>query len=151
MTKHCPYCGGKVLLMDSDIIYNGRSYGLVYICENYGRTCSAFVGVHKGTKVPLGTLADKNLRELRKQCHSHFDQLWKSGQMKRAEAYHWLHKVMNLSKRQAHIAKFDTKLCLLFLDKIKTYATSPTPNAILGDRGEATEGQNFEGHSQGSD
>lgn len=121
MRKTCPYCGGKVILRDSDIIYNGKSYGLVYICENYGKNCSAFVGVHKGTKIPLGTLADAPLRELRKECHEQFDKLWKEGKMSRKDAYHWLHRAMNLELRQAHIAKFDTKLCLKFLDLIKVY------------------------------
>jgi hypothetical protein len=121
MKKICPYCGGNVSLKDSSIIYHGVSYGNVYICENYGQTCSAFVGVHKGTIIPLGTIADYDLRQLRKECHSHFDKLWKEGKMTRKEAYHWLHQSMNLSKRQAHIAKFDTKLCLDFLDLIKRY------------------------------
>lgn len=30
----CPDCGGKAELKDSAIIY-GKSYGLVYVCENY--------------------------------------------------------------------------------------------------------------------
>lgn len=120
MKKRCPYCGGKVLLRDSSLIYHGKSYGLIYICSNYPY-CDAFVGVHKGTTKQLGTLADAPLRKLRIECHDAFDKLWKDGKMKRPEAYHWLHEAMNLHRREAHIGKFDTKLCLKFLDIIKTY------------------------------
>jgi hypothetical protein len=133
MKKQCPYCGGKVFLRDSSIIYNGTSYGLVYICGNYGNGCDAFVGVHKGTNRELGTLANAPLRELRKKCHSKFDELWKSGEFTRREAYHWLHEAMELSKRQAHIAKFDDMQCLKFLSLTnpkKDYVAT-TSNAIL--------------------
>lgn len=49
----CPYCGGRVIFTDSSAIYGGRSYGMIYLCTN----CNASVGVHKGTRKPLGTLA----------------------------------------------------------------------------------------------
>lgn len=112
--KKCPYCGGKVSLRDSKIIYKKRSYGLVYICDNYPK-CSAFVGVHKGTKKPFGTLADINLRELRKRCHSKFDDLWLNGCMARYKAYEWLQKEMEMTSHQAHIGMFRTKDCLKLL------------------------------------
>jgi hypothetical protein len=140
MTKQCPYCGGKVILADSARIYNGQSYGLVYICSNYGHGCDAFVGVHKGTKRPLGTLANNELRNLRKRCHFKFDELWKSGKATRKEAYHWLHEVMELSKRQAHIAKFDVQQCEQFLKlNINDYGSTSTSNAVFQDRGNPAE------------
>jgi ssDNA-binding Zn-finger/Zn-ribbon topoisomerase 1 len=113
----CPYCSGNVLLKDSSIIY-GKSYGLVYICENYPK-CSAFVGVHQGTTRPLGTLADSRLRELRKQCHAKFDQLWKSKKMARYQAYIWLQDNMEMTPEQAHIGMFRENDCIKLLDKLK--------------------------------
>ena len=64
----CRYCNGDVSIKDSSIIYQ-QSYGLIHICDS----CGAFVGCHKGTSNPLGTLANAELRELRKQAHSVFD------------------------------------------------------------------------------
>ena len=60
--KLCPYCKKETEYKDSSIIY-GKSYGMVYICS----TCDAYVGVHKGTDKALGRLADKKLRELKKE------------------------------------------------------------------------------------
>lgn len=112
VTLRCPYCSGLAELKDSAIIYNGKSYGLVYVCENYPQ-CDSFVGVHKGTKRPKGTLANAELRELRKQCHKKFDPIWKSGKMKRPEAYKWLAQQMGLE--EAHIGAFDVEQCKKFL------------------------------------
>lgn len=61
----CPYCGGNSKLIDSKLIY-GRSYGMFYACENYPE-CDAYVGTHKGTVWPRGTLANEELREYRKK------------------------------------------------------------------------------------
>ncbi|MFB5268120.1 zinc-finger-containing protein [Paenibacillus enshidis] len=38
----------------------------------------AYVGVHDGTDIPLGRLANRELRELKKQCHALFDPVWKN-------------------------------------------------------------------------
>ncbi|MBO5020697.1 MAG: hypothetical protein J6D52_08545 [Clostridia bacterium] len=60
----CRYCGGKVILTDSSQIY-GKDYGKIFLCT----TCNAFVGVHKKTEKPLGTLANSILRSKRKETH----------------------------------------------------------------------------------
>src|SRR5690606_31465936 len=58
----CPYCGGPVRLVKNCEIYRGRAYGAwpyAYWCQ----PCDAFVGLHPETDLPLGTLADRELRE----------------------------------------------------------------------------------------
>lgn len=102
----CRYCGGAVELKDSSVIY-GRSYGNIYICDS----CKAFVGCHKGTDKPLGTLANDKLRQYRKEAHKWFDQLWKCGYLKRSFAYFWLSSELKLSKKDTHIAMFDIEEC----------------------------------------
>lgn len=62
----CDYCGGKVIFTDSAIVYHGKSYGNIYYCTN----CGAYVGVHDGTKKPLGTLANAALRSKRREAHT---------------------------------------------------------------------------------
>ena len=86
----CRYCNGNVSIKDSSILYK-QSYGLIHICDS----CEAFVGCHKGTSNPLGTLANAELRELRKQAHAVFYSLWKTRSMCRGQAYKWLSKQLN--------------------------------------------------------
>ncbi len=102
----CEYCGGKVIYTDSTVIY-GRSYGMIYLCTN----CNAYVGVHKGTKKPLGTLANTVLRNKRKEAHQAFDALWKTRRLSRSEAYLWLSKQMHLPKHRTHIGYFNVVQC----------------------------------------
>ena len=89
------------------------------ICHNYPE-CDAFVGVDKRDgKTPLGTMANKELRELRKKCHNdYFDPLWNTGKMKRSEAYKFLQVLMKLPKEQAHIAMFDINQCKTLIEKL---------------------------------
>ena len=116
--EKCPYCNSDVELKDSSIIY-GMSYGLVYICSKYPG-CDAYVGVHEGTEEPLGTLANVELRECRKQAHAAFDKLWKSGSMTRKAAYTKLMIAMNLGKKEAHIAKMNIDQCKKVLEVFKS-------------------------------
>lgn len=108
----CPYCGREAEYLSSKEFY-GRSYGTyLYVC----RPCDARVGTHKNSDRPLGTLADRELRSLRRLCHAHFDVLWKSRQMTRSQAYKWLQRVMSLPRDKAHIGMFDKEQCRELLD-----------------------------------
>lgn len=71
--KICPYCGKPTEYVDSSVIY-GYSYGMIYLC----RDCRAYVGVHKGTDLALGRLANAELREAKKEAHFYFDQIAKT-------------------------------------------------------------------------
>jgi len=105
----CPYCGNAAVLMDSAAVYHGRSYGLIYACL----PCGAWVGVHKGTKIPKGRLADKALRDARMKTHAAFDKLWIEGCFRdcRGGAYRWLQEAMGLSAAECHIGEFDVGQC----------------------------------------
>lgn len=104
---NCPYCGKPAQLVDSAIVYGGRSYGLIWDC----RPCDAYVGVHRGTQTPLGRLANAELREWKKRAHAYFDQLWKSRKMSRGQAYSHSAKIMGIPKHEAHIGMFDVERC----------------------------------------
>jgi ssDNA-binding Zn-finger/Zn-ribbon topoisomerase 1 len=106
----CPYCVAKAELKDSAIIYNGRSYGKVYVCSNYP-TCDAYCGVHKGTDVPLGRLANAELREGKKRAHAVFDPLWKTGVVSRKGAYAIASEIMGKPVDETHIGMFDVQEC----------------------------------------
>ncbi len=114
----CPYCAGKPQLMDSEAIY-GRSYGLIWACLS----CSAWVGVHKGSERPLGRLANAELREWKKKAHAAFDPLWKKkiaqGTKRfqaRTAAYEWLAGQMKLTRELCHIGMFDVRECRRVVD-----------------------------------
>lgn len=108
---NCPYCNGQAILKDSSIVY-GRSYGMIWICENYPK-CDSFVGTHKATLKPLGTLANAELRALRIKCHAEFDKLWKEKNFKRQTAYKHLAKFMKID--EPHFGEFTKEQCEYFL------------------------------------
>ena len=106
----CRYCGSPVVYTSNAEIY-GREYGngKCYLCRN----CRAFVGTHPGTDIPLGTLADSELREYRKEAHYWFDQIWKgpTRMMTRYKAYGWLANKIGLSRDETHMAMFEKEQC----------------------------------------
>jgi len=114
---NCPYCNGKAHLKDSSRIY-GRSYGNVWMCEDYPH-CDSYVGVHKGTDKPLGRMANARLRELKKMAHELFDPMWRNGPMKRWQAYSWLARKMDMTRKEAHIGEFDESQCERLIEILK--------------------------------
>lgn len=113
----CPYCRQPAKLMHSSAIYRGRSFGLVWACL----PCDAYVGVHKNSATfePLGSLANKELREWRVRAHTVFDALWRSGRTDRKGAYRILCEKMGMTKSRGHIAKFDIEECRKLVEVLK--------------------------------
>lgn len=119
--KICPYCGDKPEYVDSAVIY-GKSYGMIYLCK----PCDAYVGVHhRTTKVALGRLANKELREAKKRAHLYFDPIWKNNIIQgRRNAYKWLSEQLCIPEKYTHIGMFDVELCekVVQVCKLKTKA-----------------------------
>ena len=111
----CPYCGREAALVDSSEVYS-KSYGKIWLCH----PCSAWVGVHKGTDRPLGTLADDTTRHARKMAHRRFDPIWKSkkqGRGKaRSKAYAWLAEELGITPAGCHIGLFDVETCVRVIE-----------------------------------
>ncbi len=59
----------------------------------------------------MGRIADKHLRELKRQAHESFDRIWKEGYIKRSKAYRLLSDALGLPAEQTHIGMFDEDLC----------------------------------------
>lgn len=108
----CPYCGSKAVLRDSTFVHpNARKTGdKVWVCSEYPR-CDSYVGCHSKTTIPLGRLANKELRELRKRAHQSFDPIWQSGLVSRKEAYAWLCDMLGLTYNSCHLALFGEDQC----------------------------------------
>lgn len=69
------------------------------------------IAAHRKSKLPMGTLANGDLRNKRIQAHKAFDWLWKSGLMTKRQAYKWMQAKLALSEDQAHIAKYSEYMC----------------------------------------
>lgn len=108
----CPYCNSEVKLMPNSVIYSGTSYGdwpYAYLC----RSCKAYVGVHPYTDIPLGTLADRDLREARKNSKAYFMELSRRRAISRTKMYAWLAEEMDLDADECHFGWFNTAQCTL--------------------------------------
>jgi hypothetical protein len=91
----CQYCQKEAEWVENKEIY-GKNYGksyMMWLCKD----CNAYVGCHNNTKKPLGTLANEELRTLRKQAKDLFIQKkldgdWSNRELK-SKAYQFLKDV----------------------------------------------------------
>ena len=129
----CPYCGREAEYVDSARVYGGVSYGFIWKCPDWPR-CNSYVGVHKGTKTPLGRMADKELRQAKQLAHSFFDPLWQrkrdkeqcSASVARNAAYDWLSGQMGIEVIDCHIGMFDVEQCQKVIEICKPYVKKST-------------------------
>ena len=110
----CNYCNNEAEWVENKEVY-GRRYGksyMIWLCRN----CNAYVGCHNNTKEPLGTLADTELRELRKKAKGKFIVKFLGGTWKRPHneknlAYSRLGGLLGLKKGECHFGMFDKETC----------------------------------------
>lgn len=131
--KKCPYCGSSTEYVDSKMFYN-KSYGMVYACI----PCNAWVGVHRGTNIALGRLANEELRQWKKAAHSLFDPLWKQLlnhgkgiRESRKACYYWLSQRLSIPFGFTHIGMFDVEQCKATCEAIKELLEGEGLQAIL--------------------
>ena len=111
----CPYCGSAVHLRSADGIYKENSSNTqLYVCTKYP-VCDAYVRVHPGTTVPVGSLANPQLRALRVKTHRQFDRLHETGLMTKKDAYGWLAHMLQSPMSQAHIGYLSEYYCSLII------------------------------------
>lgn len=115
----CGYCFQPAKLVGGSSIYkhrndlNDRNF---WLCE----PCDAYVGCHKDTTIPFGSLANATLRLKRKEAHSYFDPIWEhlidrydmSKSQARKQVYSWLANKMQITLKQCHIGKFNYNQCI---------------------------------------
>jgi len=118
----CPYCRERAELVHSRVV-SKDSRGMLRMCWQ----CTAYVGTHRNslTHAPLGTLANHDLRQLRRKVHSVFDPLWKNKKIPkykaRGESYKWLAQRLGLRLKQCHIGMFTIRQCLAAIDVCKAW------------------------------
>jgi ssDNA-binding Zn-finger/Zn-ribbon topoisomerase 1 len=127
LISRCPYCGGSVVLRSADGIYKDNSRNaMLYVCANYPQ-CDAYVRVHEGTKIPVGTLANPELRALRKEAHDYFNRLYLTGRMSKDDAYAWLAAILQAPHTQAHIGHLTEYYCTVVIEECKKILARPKP------------------------
>ncbi|MAC32261.1 MAG: hypothetical protein CME38_01485 [Haliea sp.] len=107
----CPYCDGPVALVENSEIYNGRSYGdwpYAYLCA----PCDAYVGLHPHTDLPLGTLANRELRSVRSQAKVAWQAVSRARGWDRSLAYQWLASEMGIPAAECHFGHFNLERAL---------------------------------------
>lgn len=106
----CGYCHRDAKRVGAEKLYPHRRDLIgkwFWECE----PCGAYVGCHPGTTNPLGRLANAELRRAKQSVHRVLDPLWKSGKMKRKEAYAMLAGKLNIAPRNCHVGMFDVPMC----------------------------------------
>lgn len=109
----CPKCSQLAKCVKQSLVYKTKTEltGYCYWCKK----CDTLVGCHPHTKVPLGTMADRETRQWRMRAHNAFDTLWKLGFVKRDEAYSILKKEFG---REIHIGESDIETCQKIINLI---------------------------------
>lgn len=111
MKVQCPYCGGPAHCVTGAVIYGSNRFDLLGKKFWRCKPCGAHVGCHPDTAIPLGRLANKQLRRAKMDAHNAFDPLWKSKEMTRSQAYAWLAEALGISPANCHIGMFDVDGC----------------------------------------
>jgi len=113
----CPYCEKpSVLTLDSSWICDGHNYGPAWVCE----PCGAWVFCDRNSSrfIPLGRLANAELRKCKKAAQAAFNPLWQSmvrHDVKKKEArlhgYKWLAATMGIKLGACSLDLFDVAEC----------------------------------------
>ncbi len=107
----CPYCGSMALLRPAKLVRRGAGpEDEVYVCARFP-ACDAYVAAHRNSRLPMGTLAHKALRQKRREAHLALNRLWECGYMSKKEAYRWLQVQLGIPEAEAHIAHFSEYRC----------------------------------------
>lgn len=121
----CPNCFGPVSLVNNAEIY-GKSYGdwpWAYRCDD--RQCNTHIGLHPYTAIPLGTMANAELRAARMAVKVVFNPIWQGGVgsygIARSKAYAWLAAQMGIPVARCHIGWFDVHMCNRAVQVCKTH------------------------------
>ena len=110
---YCPYCGAEAKIRPASVVYNENTIdegSFLYVCDRYPK-CDSYVGAHKDSKRPMGTLANSELRNRRILAHRALAKMWESGIMTKEQTYIWLQGKFGLEESQAHIGMFGEYMC----------------------------------------
>ncbi len=79
----CPYCNSEVAYTSATAVYKKPGFGFLYLCSKFP-SCDSYISAGDDAK-PLGTLANRELRNLRKRFFGLIDQISEAKQAPRQE------------------------------------------------------------------
>lgn len=134
----CPYCDQFSKLAMGSEIYPHRP-ALKELKFWQCAPCKAYVGCHKegalitvngkrmisDGKVPLGRLADAELRRAKSAAHQALDGLWRTRMMSRNATYRWLAKELQMSVDDCHIGMFNLEQCKAVIEAVEQHNNLP--------------------------
>ncbi len=113
-TPPCPYCKKSTLYVEDSHVYRKSYGGELLICSAWP-VCDAYVGCHRHSGWPKGTLANGELRLWRRSVHGQFDPIWTSYRGDKSKArsalYVWLADKMGIQLKNCHIGMFTIEQC----------------------------------------
>ncbi len=125
---HCTGCDKEVgaRLTDGSEIYPHRPdlAGLQFYIHD---VCGAFVGVHRKSTRPLGSLATREVKVWRKNIHDILDSLWKSKKITRNAAYQYIGKKIGQTYHTAEIASVEEGIKIYGIVKMLKEELDPGP------------------------
>ena len=69
--------------------------------------CKNFVGTHKGTEIPLGVIANEEIKNARMHIHSLLDPIWRSGKVSRRKCYKLISNKLGYEYHTANLKSID--------------------------------------------
>lgn len=112
--EDCPYCGSACTVKHHEQVY-GMPYGdwpWMYGCTQ----CDATVGMHPFTNIPLGSLANAELRRRRRVAKEAWQRASPYNGRNRTPAYEWLATRLGISSSDCHFGHFDLDTCDRIID-----------------------------------
>lgn len=108
-------------------IYRFKDAGPMYYCEHFP-VCNSYVRAHGAdthqSLLPMGIVANKELRQVRSNVHKVFDEIWQINSRKktyrnskkpareaRQDAYKWLSSALGVPLDHCHIGNFGLNTC----------------------------------------
>lgn len=134
----CPYCGKPSTLVTGAVVHPHMpelADKPIWACM----PCKAWVGCHPGGQMPLGRLANAELRRAKQEAHNLFDPLWKAKMRRdgcskreaRGKAYAWLADQLGIPRENCHIGMFDAPTCRRVVDICRNPKRKPKPQPDL--------------------
>ena len=138
--ERCPYCKSGVELVTGAAVYPKHPE---LADRNIWRCviCDAHVGCHRhGARVigrdgsvqisdgtlPMGSLANPELRAARIETHRMLDALWQPpARMSRSEAYAWMAHLLSVPIEEAHVASLGFDECVKVMHAIEDLTRAP--------------------------
>ena len=126
----CPYCGAPAICRPASSVYGANTINrgsYLYVCSRWP-ACDSYVSAHKKDRKPMGTMANRSLRQKRILAHQALKRLQKERHMDKWAAYIWLQAKLDLDESQAHIGMFSEQMC----EKVISLCRSPaTPDGDM--------------------